>query len=45
VITDRKLNESRSAEDIRTEASHAHALATRKVVPAPGHHSLPADQR
>ncbi|MBL0124481.1 MAG: multidrug efflux RND transporter permease subunit [Betaproteobacteria bacterium] len=45
VITDRKLNESRSEEDIRTEASHAHALATRKVVPAPGHHSLPADQR
>ncbi len=45
VITDRGLGESRSEADIRTEASHAHALATRKVVPAPGHHSLPSDQR
>ncbi|MEO8102734.1 MAG: multidrug efflux RND transporter permease subunit [Betaproteobacteria bacterium] len=45
VITDRKLNEARSEEDIRSEAQHAHALVTRTHVPAPGHHVLPADQR
>ncbi len=45
VVTDRKLRDPRSADEIRTEAVHAHELTTRKHVPAPGHHSLPPEQR
>ena len=45
IVTDRKLRDPRSADEIRAEAVHAHELTTRKHVPAPGHHSLPPEQR
>ena len=45
IITERKLKEVRSSEEIRAEAEHAHTLNTHKDSPAPGHHSLPLDQR
>jgi hydrophobe/amphiphile efflux-1 (HAE1) family protein len=45
VVSDRKLREPRSTEEIRAEAEHSHLAATRKNIPAPGHHSLPPEQR
>jgi multidrug efflux pump len=45
IITERKLREPRSSEEIRTEAAHTHAMNVHKDSPAPGHHSLPLDQR
>ena len=44
IITDRKLTETRSADEIRNEAEHARLSSTRKDSPAPGHHSLPPEQ-
>ena len=45
VVSDRKIREPRSADEIRAEADHAHEAASRRTVPSPGHHSLPPDQR
>jgi multidrug efflux pump len=45
IIVERKLSEKRSANEIRSEADHARALAIHKDAPAPGHHSLPLEQR
>jgi len=45
IITDWKVRESRTAEEIRAEAEHGRIAAIRKDIPAPGHHSLPPDQR
>ena len=45
IVAERKLREPRSAEEIRAEAEHGHLAASRKNIPAPGHHSLPPEQR
>ena len=45
IIVERKFSEPSTAEAIRSEAEHARALAMHKDAPAPGHHSLPPQQR
>jgi hydrophobe/amphiphile efflux-1 (HAE1) family protein len=45
IITDWKVGESRSADEIRAEAEHARHAAVKEASPAPGHRSLPPDQR
>ena len=45
IVTEWKLRDARSAEEIRTEADHGHMAASRENIPSPGHHSLPPEQR
>jgi hydrophobe/amphiphile efflux-1 (HAE1) family protein len=45
IITEWKLRETRSAADIRAEVERARELALNIGTPAPGHHTLPPDQR
>jgi hydrophobe/amphiphile efflux-1 (HAE1) family protein len=45
IITERKIKESRSSDEIRLEAEHAREVALRKDIPEPGHLSLPLEQR
>ncbi|MBL8524075.1 MAG: multidrug efflux RND transporter permease subunit [Betaproteobacteria bacterium] len=45
IITDWKVGESRSADEIRADADHARHAAIKEAAPAPGHRSLPPDQR
>ena len=45
IVTERKMTERRSEAEIRAEALHGRQLAAGKNIPAPGHHSLPPEQR
>ena len=45
IVTEWKLRDARSAEEIRTEADHGHMAASRENIPSPGHYSLPPEQR